>query len=247
MYVKEKNTIFKKYFWILILICTIVVVVLFALSSNFNDYLRFTYFTNDKKIYPDVNPKSVQMKACLVPKLDPWDPTIMDLVRHPKGLHCQNCQPFMSYVDYNGYLRLNETETKLLHEANLNFFCNYSTFDRKSGPNDNEINFYESRLLTNSIKLTNDNVLVECFHSNLKKFYMNVHAHPIRADDRIFAEPTDSQLSVLIFLVDSVSFSAMQRNLPATYKYTKNVMGIKFFKGNKNGGDRTWNSEDKEA
>lgn len=171
-------------------------------------------------------------KACSVPKLDPWDPSIISYVRHPRGFNCRIVQPFMTYIDEAGYLILNKTEVDSMTKNGERFQCFYQTFDRKDGIDDNDIEYDERKeLQMEPVKLTRYNVDVICYKNN-KQIYKNIHAHPIKIDQILYSKATEDQLSVYFFLVDSVSASVLKRNLPLTYNYTKNVMRIKYFNGN---------------
>lgn len=192
-------------------------------NTSYNETLFYSTGQNTSE-----DDASGEKYRCIIPKLNPWDPSIEKYIKHPNGMNCRKVQPFMTYVDYNGYLRLNETETASIKQS---FKCMYQTFDRGEGSDDSVIKFDDEIKLENNTKLTKNNVEVKCYYSNNRKFYYNVHAHPAPIEDKNFTKPTEDQLSVLFFLIDSVSYSAFQRNLPLTYNYTKNVMGVKFLKG----------------
>lgn len=156
--------------------------------------------------------------ACKIPKLDPWDPVIMNFKKQLKPLVCPQVQPFLTYVDDDGYLRYNETELDNLLDQNLSLVCNYNNFDKEI-------------IFKNATKLLDDVVIVNCkYVHNGETFYQALHAHPVTRKNIV--SPTENQLSVLVFLIDSTSRSSLLRNLPLTYAYTKNVMGMKFFSGN---------------
>lgn len=167
---------------------------------------------------------------CKVPKLDPWHASIRQFIEHPKRLHCDQIQPYMTYIDMHGYFTINKTESDRFKRENVSFHCKYRTLDRKYGYND-DMWYSNISYLQAPILLDKDAVEVICEYDDDTLFYYNVHAHPAYRKDLAFPEPTDDQLSVLVFVVDSVSHSALQRNLPLTYDYVKNVMGMKFFNG----------------
>lgn len=230
---------FKKYFRSVLLFSILLTVLLFG-TLKINDHMKFmamNFFhwdlaTSNKIFEVDLHPLEPQ-KSCIVFQLDPWDPIVMPFVYHPKGgLQCEVVQPFMTYVDYDGYLQLNSTEVNMIKKKHTFNNCSYQTFNHKEGTVDDDIQYDQSMILINATKLTSYNVDVKCFANN-KEFYHNIHVHPIINNEMKFAAPTEDQLSVLMFMIDSVSFSAFQRNLPITFKYTRDAMGIKFFKGKK--------------
>uniref|UniRef100_A0A915HFL5 Uncharacterized protein n=1 Tax=Romanomermis culicivorax TaxID=13658 RepID=A0A915HFL5_ROMCU len=63
-----------------------------------------------------------------------------------------------------------------------------------------------------------------------EKVYWNIHAHPANKSDRIFNSPTDTQLSVLLLGIDSLSYSMFRRRMPLTNDYIVNNMGMHMFK-----------------
>lgn len=190
--------------------------------------------------------------ACHVPKLNPWDPIIMKGVKHPRDVYCPHVQPYLTFIDDDGYLRINKTEQNQIHGNNRTFSCVYWTFDRSPETIDSRLSYDDKMNLTKPVKLSKDYVKVQCNYDNVvknenvddddddggdsdeNKFYWNYHAHPseMRINKSHFLEPTEDQLSVVVFILDSVSDSAMQRNLPLTLNYTSTVMGMNYFKGN---------------
>lgn len=222
---KAENIIPRNFRKSIIFVWIVLGILILVWIFVFTDYLSL--YSNDTNYVVINNNYSDDIK-CKVPKLDPWDPSIFDLIEHPKNLTCPQVQPFMTYVDYDGFLRINITETKSIGYP---FKCNYRTFDRRLGLDDNAIAYDKPKVLLKAIKLDKDTVEVICKYENSTAFYFNIHAHPVKSVERIFAEPTESQLSVLLFMIDSTSYSVLQRNLPLTYNYTKNVMGMKYFNG----------------
>lgn len=168
---------------------------------------------------------------CRVPKLDPWDPSIEQWIKHPGPVQCSQVQPYMTFMDDEGFLQLNETEVANMRSENLQFNCSYWTFDRNTGSDDESIWYDAEMLLVNRTQLSKDNVEVVCKYENGTEFYWNVYAYPVKREDLTFAKPTEDQLNVLFFIVDSVSNSAFQRNLPMSYNYSKNAMAVTFFNG----------------
>lgn len=170
--------------------------------------------------------------SCKVPRLDPFDESITDYISHPKLLVCDQVQGNETYVDINGYLRLNESDFELdmFREMNDSYSCYYSTFDR--GFNDNDIVYSNVSELTEPVKLETDFVEVNCNTTRGLHFYKNIHAYPTARNDSNFGSPNETQLTVLLFFIDSVSYSNMKRNLPLTHNYTSRVMKMIYFEGN---------------
>lgn len=193
-------------------------------------------FENVSKYVNEVKSVNVDdVVACKIPQLNPWDPLILKGIKHPKNLSCEQVQPFMTYVDDYGFLRYNETEKRQLENDNQNFTCFYYTFDRLNDTEDSLVEYGDEQILIQPVTLDKDFVEVKCVYNSTDNdenvFYGNLHAHPSDKKDRKFSVPTNDKLSVLMIILDSVSNSALQRNLPLTFNYTANVMGMKYLKG----------------
>lgn len=172
-------------------------------------------------------------KICIFPKLNAWDPTISEYVKHPARLDCNGVQPYLTFIDDYGVLTLNDTETKLLHNQNYSEIkCFYRTFDR--GPKDDEIAYDKQIELIIPTKLSKDLVEVKCTAKNdrgnhIEDFYFNLHAHPVEKQERLFKQPSEQSLSVLLMAIDSISYSMFKRNMPMTYDYVTKEMGMIMF------------------
>lgn len=201
------------------------------------DWLQFKMFNisimiNDKII----NDKNSNETGCLFPDLDPWDATIKAYIKHPSKVQCKIVQPSLSFIDDKGYLQYNESEyesyIKTKNYSDLK--CAYRMFDRSLGMDDNDWSYATEKALEKPVKLSRDMVEVKCWAETSKRkkvnVYTNIHAHPAARDSRIFAKPTESQLSVLMMIIDSVSLSVLRRNMPLTYDYITSKMGMVMFK-----------------
>lgn len=214
----------RKILCILLIFTTSVFIFFFLISRSDNDFTGQHYSLDSDEI--------VDSGDCSVPKMNPWDPTILKWIAHPNDLSCKQVQMNLTFIDYDGYLRYNQTALIQLKQKQTAFSCIYQTFKRCWGPDDGCISYSgKDAELTVPIKLSQDFVDVKCSFKNKTQFYQNIHAYPAKTTDRIFAKTTDDQLSVLLLIIDSTSYSVLQRNMPLTYNYTKNVMGIKYLEG----------------
>lgn len=217
----------KNYFYLLSVFAISLTLFIGLLSSTKDYYIEsysISIFSTNATVLDEI-------AECVVPKLNPWDPSILKWITHPKDLSCRQVQPNLTFIDYDGYLRYNETELKRLNASGISFTCAYKTFDRCPGTEDGCIEYGKENVFNKPIKLSMDSVDVKCIYRNKTQFYWNIHVHPADTEDRIFASPTDEQLSVLLLIIDSTGYSVLQRNMPLTYNYTKTVMGMKYFEG----------------
>lgn len=198
------------------------------------DILQLQFFNGSfVEIVDNINDT---VEGCLFPDLNPLDPTILEYISHPTRVKCKKMQPYLTFIDADGYLQYNETEyEKYSKEKNYtNIKCVYKTFDRSLGQDDNDWSYATEQKLTRPVKLTRDMVEVSCTAENAKgkkddKFYYNLHAHPAARDKSVFAKPGKDELSVLLMTIDSVALSVLKRNMPLTYDYVTNNMGMFMF------------------
>lgn len=72
-----------------------------------------------------------------MPKLNPWDATIVKWIEHPTDLSCKQVQPTLTYIDYDSYLRYNDAVLKSFNTNGVPITCIYKTFDRGTTLDDN--------------------------------------------------------------------------------------------------------------
>uniref|UniRef100_A0A915L6J8 Uncharacterized protein n=1 Tax=Romanomermis culicivorax TaxID=13658 RepID=A0A915L6J8_ROMCU len=183
---------------------------------------------------PDSNVQTVD-KACHFPDLDPWHPSLADFITNETvRVSCPQTQANLTYIDTQGFLIFNESQfeefvywlnVKAEDEENatlpFSVNCFYWTFDRAPGLDDNNV-FRIVKTFQNCNFYVSD--------TTDEKVYWNIHAHPANKSDRIFNSPTDTQLSVLLLGIDSLSYSMFRRRMPLTNDYIVNNMGMHMFK-----------------
>lgn len=196
-------------------------------------YLVYYLFLFNSPIRINLSQKD--SPRCVFPTINPYDPTILKYIKHPPPKTCEKVQPYLTFMDTNGYLRINLTELNYL-SINSTFSkitCWYKTFDRSPGKNDQVWTFEPELILNQSVQLKQDMVYVRCLKYTTKgnqTIYRNIHAHPAKRINNTFTKPTENQLSVVINVIDSVSFSELQRNMPLTYSYITDKMKMFMFK-----------------
>uniref|UniRef100_A0A1I7XKY9 Transmembrane protein n=1 Tax=Heterorhabditis bacteriophora TaxID=37862 RepID=A0A1I7XKY9_HETBA len=83
--------------------------------------------------------------GCVVPYLDPFDPSITQYINTPQPLTCHGTQYELTYLDSEGWLKLNSTE---IASSWLNLNCFYRCYDRTEG-DDIAINYSDWKLIAN--------------------------------------------------------------------------------------------------
>lgn len=201
-----------------------------------------------KRPSPNTVVNDYQDLACKFARPDPWDPSIRRYIEHPRSIECNRVQEFdLSYMTDDGYVRINQSEWNRANKKyEGRFWCVCRTLDRPLSytSDDNKLVLgYKERLEPDyPLRMASDAVLVVCKDDAEEDFYLNIHAHPITCAKRDFQDldkTPEDQLSVLMMVIDSVSLSALKRNLPSTYKYLTEEMGFYVFNGYNKVGDNT--------
>jgi len=182
--------------------------------------------------------------TCKFARPDPFDPQIMPQIYHPRGIHCEQRQPNLTYVHYNGSVVLNQTEVnKSIYRDFIDQInCTLEFFDRDPVKENDRIEIvtFQTRLqLYQPVPMFSDMVKVQCMDWNNSEIYYNIHAHP-SWKNKTFDKPNGDKLSVLMLMLDSTSTSVLKRHLTKTYDYVKNVMQFKMFNGFSKVGDNSF-------
>lgn len=189
----------------------------------------YCFTSNWIGIFPLSNNSIVSKETCEFPKINPWDPTILQYIKKPSSIVCSEDQPYLTYVDNNGILQFNKTEvSSLINENIIDIICYYQTFDRDPTSSDVNAIKYDTKVkFILSVKLEKDFVVVECSTKNSPKFYFNIHTNRAsKSSAKNFSKPSDTQLSVLLMTIDGLSYSLFKRSMPLTNEYVTKTMGM---------------------
>ncbi|KAI6237269.1 hypothetical protein M3Y95_00247300 [Aphelenchoides besseyi] len=164
--------------------------------------------------------KSQNWKSCDVPVLDEWDKSILKYYKKSEPLKCKQLQENLTFVDSNGFLRVDSTTI-----ANYNCEYRYVFYQEN---NDFEPKYEIWQPLEESIKLQHDFVEVKCKKTGLLPIsvYDYNHAHVVSkltsnlTGKKIALEST-KRPSVIIIGLDSMSRSNFLRQLPNTWNMLK--------------------------
>ncbi|XP_023220184.1 uncharacterized protein LOC111622100 [Centruroides sculpturatus] len=163
--------------------------------------------------------------SCQIPTPNAFDDSVMRYVVKKDPLKCKFVQPELTYVDYEGVLRLNRS-AMAAHRIDENLLdCRYSTFRRK--PNDDDHVIYDPRKVLNaSEKIINGRefVAVTCSYRD-KVVYRNYHAYiPRKSGIRLTDQKGIFKPQVFVLVIESMSRLNMIRHMPKTYSYLNDVM-----------------------
>ncbi|KAL3879217.1 hypothetical protein ACJMK2_031524 [Sinanodonta woodiana] len=179
--------------------------------------------------------------TCIIPKLDPFDESIMTFVWHPKPLVCQNT-PSVIFVDDDGFLQFNQTALKAFNLDSSNLVCKYSILQRLD---DISVKFSEEAQLTQPSYVDADFFRVICSNNYTSsvvfdKLLTNINTN--KKSDAVLLKSDKHRsdyFNVFLFGIDSVSRSAAIRKLPLTYKYLKEDLHAYEFEGYMKVGENT--------
>ncbi|KAI6199563.1 hypothetical protein M3Y96_00640300 [Aphelenchoides besseyi] len=164
--------------------------------------------------------KSQNWKSCDVPVLDEWDKSILKYYEKPKQLECKRLQQNLTFVDPNGFLRVDPTTI-----ASYNCEYRYVFYQEN---NDFEPKYEIWQPLEESIKLQHDFVEVRCKKTGLLPIsvYNYNHAHVVpkltsNLTGRKIALESTKRPSVIVIGLDSMSRSNFLRQLPNTWNTLK--------------------------
>ena len=165
---------------------------------------------------------------CAIPKVDPHDPELMQFDWHPDSLICASWIDLV-YIDSQGYLQMNNTAISISKFKNV--VCKYRIIRRV---NDFKITLEDEEILSSPVFIQADFVHVYCNDTDNKEVYSKIH---INVDfksvqkARNLTTESESNLSVLIFGVDSLSRISAEKRLVTTMKFLKSLPGTFIFEG----------------
>lgn len=170
--------------------------------------------------------------SCIIPNLDPFDPSVMQFMWKPQSLVCDSLEPTLVYVDNKGLLQFNASALQFHSVKRSDLRCEYAIIRRNS--DDVTVSVDQPVSFTPPYSVTADYFRVIC-KTILGKNVFDTILTNIAKDSvsRTVSVEDDSpeQLSVILFGIDSVSRSASLRKLPNTVRYLKEELQSYEFKG----------------
>ena len=165
---------------------------------------------------------------CIIPRINPFDPERTQFDWHPQPIKCTSWLDIV-FIDYDGYLKMNQSAVKLSNITDVK--CVYHLIRRL---NDFKISLDKSKKLLTPIHIPTDFVLVNCTNANstlvYKKILVNIHFRSVQNRRKLLPE-SKTDLSVLLFGVDSMSRLGAERRLQSTMKYIRSLPNSYIFEG----------------
>lgn len=182
---------------------------------------------------------------CLIPDYDPYDPRVTKYLSVSRGIQCGHPQPYLTYLDSDGFIHLNETTIKNSGQEVNDYECHYSEISRTEN-SDDEVSLGTPQMFKETKKIHSSAfVQVKCFLKSADLVYENVHVYVPPPSPELYrasrrkGDDVDHP-SVLIFGLDSMSRLNFIRQLPRTYRVLTNVLDAIVFKGMTKTGDNTF-------
>jgi hypothetical protein len=182
---------------------------------------------------------------CLIPSYDPYDPRVIKYLSASPVIQCGQPQPYLTYLDADGFIHLNKTTIKNSGHKESDYECHYSEIFR-TNKSDNKFSLGIPQTFKETEKIhLSAFVLVRCFLKSADLVYESGHMYvpPPSAELYTASRRTSNDVdhpSVLIFGLDSMSRLNFIRQLPRTYHVLTDVLGAIVFTGMTKSGDNTF-------
>lgn len=196
-------------------------------------YLNYRYNLPVFHVFrnPNVN------KPCTLPVYDIYDHSVDQFFWDQQVLPCEGWLDLL-YVDSKGYITMNETAVSFSGYSDIK--CEYRYIQRVS---ESKIKFSSKMDYVQPAYLDGDFVHAECYDSNRKLLYNNLHMNIDSKkvfDNRKLTEETKTNLSVYIIGIDSLSRLIAERKIPKTLNFLRHNLSAYMFKGYTRVGDGSY-------
>lgn len=181
-------------------------------------------------------------QKCQLPRVHPFDESILNYLSLPRIIKCNERQPSLTYIDENGMLQFNESAANQNQFKLSELFCYHQEVVRD---NDMKISYGRKIEMTiNGSTVTSDFVFVSCTDYSGFSVYSNIHCHVVVKDkwlsNRVHNPKRPPNHNVLIIGIDSISRLSFIRQLPETYQFLSKQLNAFIFRGMTKVGDNTF-------
>ncbi|XP_015914088.2 uncharacterized protein [Parasteatoda tepidariorum] len=188
----------------------------------------------------------IDTSGCKIPKLDPWDSSVMRLIEPYTSLICSD-KPLFMKPEPNGIVHLNATVLETYYNATLDDIqCWYQAIVRKY---EKPGYIRENNYVTTSVSLMTfdkpmdyEYIAVKCFFSNNSTFeqYMPLVKIKDKVEDERSKIKPPTPLNVILLGIDSVSKLNFLRHFNKTKSFLEENMKAFEMKGYTKVGDNTF-------
>ncbi|CAP28993.2 Protein CBG09618 [Caenorhabditis briggsae] len=209
-------TYYSKIFFL----CSICFVTYYGFLRTETDYSKHPHF-----IY--LQAKNQQNSECVIPEVDPWDPSILSYYSKPSSLVCSPVQVQAVKSFENGIITLFQFDESLVKNAK----CYKVELSHDENVTDLDVKYGTAVLLDLSKSLTveipEEMFQISCESDNMLKteffkyHYAQIIPKKANLKNKQIQESTPDFPSVIMIGLDSMSRSNFIRQMPKTYKYMK--------------------------
>ncbi|GIY23129.1 hypothetical protein CDAR_469662 [Caerostris darwini] len=196
---------------------------------------------------PAVDPSLIlDTPGCKIPKLDPWDPTVKDLIELQEPYECPGPPLFMK-PSPDGSITLNETVLEKYYNLKpQDIKCWYQPIYRKhekpGNVRENDFGSGNVSVLTFGVPLNEDYVGATCKLGNqtFDQYFPLVRLKNEIEEERSKLSPPTPKLNVILAGIDSISKLNFLRHFRKTHKFLKEKMTPFEMNGYTKVGDNTF-------
>ncbi|XP_022234991.1 uncharacterized protein LOC106473914 [Limulus polyphemus] len=193
--------------------------------------VEWHFFKNHYLAYQFTNQEKNNSLTCPIPLPDPFDAAVMTYAEKLNPLSCRQVQPYLTYVDSNGTLMINNTAVKENRLDLSHLQCSFQTFQRKEKDDDklsydNEQPLYSHADLPKGKEFVN----VTCIYEG-NIIYRGYHTYIIRKAPAKHTTGKHLKPNVFIFVIESLSRLNAIRHMPKTYSYLTRTLRSQVLKG----------------
>ncbi|ULT89594.1 hypothetical protein L3Y34_008192 [Caenorhabditis briggsae] len=208
-------TYYSKIFFL----CSICFVTYYGFLRTETDYSKHPHF-----IYLQQLRENQQNSECVIPEVDPWDPSILSYYSKPSSLVCSPVQVQAVKSFENGIITFDESLVKnaKCYKVELSHDENVTDLDVKYGT---AVLLDLSKSLT--VEIPEEMFQISCESDNMLKteffkyHYAQIIPKKANLKNKQIQESTPDFPSVIMIGLDSMSRSNFIRQMPKTYKYMK--------------------------
>ncbi|XP_015929493.2 uncharacterized protein [Parasteatoda tepidariorum] len=187
----------------------------------------------------------IDTMGCRIPKLDPWDPTIVQFIELLDPLICSNRPSFMT-PEPNGVVHLNESVLqKYYNSAPGDMECLYQEVRLNSTTSmirEDTIYLMNQKPLVFNTPIDAEHIAAICYfnNSNTHEQYMPLTRLKAKVEEKKSKLIPSSHLNVILYGIDSISKLNFFRHFRQTKAFLKDKMNIFDMKGYTKVADNTF-------
>ncbi|XP_046398824.1 uncharacterized protein LOC124165441 [Ischnura elegans] len=213
--------------------------IIWACFYVYGKYVEAEFYRRFMEEYDTDNERQALGGKCVMPPYDAHDPRFLQYVHSFPPINCGNVQPYLTYMDRDGYIRWNSSGIKAIGLRNSELRCFYQEVWRVE-LDDLHVKLESPIEFRNATKVNSDFVAVECRRSpNGEVIYKMFHSQvPALASKDLSGRKKGP--SILILAFDSMSRLNFINQLPNTYRFLEETLKSYKFLGLTKTGDNTY-------